>query len=275
MSSLPVLSRIIPRHATRLSNAMTANSLPMISHRSVISNISRCTDASNINIITTSSFSSSTSPSSSATGGGPYTLPPLPYEYSALEPAISGQIMETHHKKHHQTYVSNLNTALTQLEEAKHNNDLTKIVQLQSAINFNGGGHLNHSIFWSNLAPKQQGGGTPPTGDLLTAIEAEFGSFSSLQSALSTASIGIQGSGWGWLGYNNTTGKLQIVTKPNQDPLLGDHSPLLGIDVWEHAYYYLYGPARAEYLRNIWTVVNWSNVGERLKQAKSKSNKTK
>jgi len=180
--------------------------------------------------------------------------------------------METHHKKHHQTYVNNLNTALTQLSEAQHKHDLTRQVALQSAINFNGGGHINHSIFWTNLAPKQQGGGAPPTGDLLRAIESEFGSVSSLQSALTTACLAVQGSGWGWLTYNTTRQRLQIVTKPNQDPVV-DSVPLLGIDVWEHAYYYLYGPARAEYLKNIWTIINWKNVEERMQKAKQNQSK--
>lgn len=110
--------------------------------------------------------------------------------------------------------------------------------------------------------------GSPPTGSLLRAIESDFGSVQSLQSVLSAASVGIQGSGWGWLGYNNVTRRLQIATRANQDPLL-DLVPLLGIDVWEHAYYYLYGPARAEYLKNIWSVVNWKNVQERLDKAQS------
>jgi len=180
--------------------------------------------------------------------------------------------METHHKKHHQAYVNNLNTALTQLAEAQHRKDLTRQLALQSTINFNGGGHINHSIFWTNLAPTKQGGGAPPTGDLLRSIESDFGSVSSLQSALTAASVGVQGSGWGWLAYNPTQHRLVVLTKANQDPVV-DMIPLLGIDVWEHAYYYLYGPARADYLKNIWTVVNWKNVEERLQKAKQAQTK--
>ena len=213
--------------------------------------------------------STATSPasSSSSSSPSPFTLPSLPYDYGALEPAISGQIMETHHKKHHQTYVNNLNTALAQLQEAQQRRDLTRTLQLQSAINFNGGGHLNHSIFWTNLAPRQQGGGTPPTGELAKAIDADFGGLSALQAALTSACLGVQGSGWGWLGYHPTSQRLQVVTRANQDPLV-DLVPLLGIDVWEHAYYYVYGPARAEYLKQLWTVVNWANVEERLSKVR-------
>jgi len=199
---------------------------------------------------------------------GKFTLPPLPYGYNELEPAISAQIMETHHKKHHQAYVDNLNKALDQYKEAQSKGDLTKQISLQAAIRFNGGGHLNHSIFWTNLAPPKQGGGVPPSGDLAKQIEKDFGSFDKLKELLTSTSTGVQGSGWGWLGWDSTKARLEVTSKPNQDPLT-EYVPLLGIDVWEHAYYYLYGPSRAEYLKNIWTIVNWKNVAERLEKAKS------
>jgi len=208
--------------------------------------------------------------STTAASPDKFTLPPLPYDYNELEPAISGQIMETHHKKHHQTYVDNLNKAIIQYKEAQHKGDLTKQIHLQSAIRFNGGGHLNHSIFWTNLAPTKKGGGAAPTGDLLKQIEKDFGSVDKLSDLLSTSSVSIQGSGWGWLGWDSTKSRLEVTTKPNQDPLT-EHVPLLGLDVWEHAYYYLYGPARAEYLKKIWTVVNWKNVAERLEKAKGQA----
>jgi len=201
-----------------------------------------------------------------------YTLPALPYAYDALEPAISVKIMETHHTKHHQTYVNNLNNVLKQYAEAEAKNDLIKMISLQPAVRFNGGGHLNHSIFWTNLAPTSQGGGVSPTGDLAHLIDRDFGGFENLKSSLTAASLGVQGSGWAWLGYNATApagGRLEIVTKPNQDPLT-EAVPLLGIDVWEHAYYYSYGPARAEYLKAFFSVVNWKNAAERLQQAKTK-----
>ena len=221
-----------------------------------------------------SSAPSPSSSSSSASSPASFSLPPLPYDYAALEPAISGQIMETHHKKHHQTYVNNLNAALTQMQEAQHKQDVKKVVQLQSAINFNGGGHVNHSIFWTNLAPKAQGGGAPPTGELAKAIEADFGGLSQLQAQMTAACLGVQGSGWGWLGLHPTTHRLQVATRANQDALV-DLVPLLGIDVWEHAYYYLYGPARADYLKQLWTVVNWTNVQERLAAARQSASSSK
>ena len=177
--------------------------------------------------------SSSPSASTSSSSSPSYSLPPLPYDYGALEPAISAQIMETHHKKHHQTYVTNLNNALAQLQEAQQRGDLTKQLALQSAVNFNGGGHVNHSIFWQNLAPRAQGGGAPPTGELLKAIEADFGDVAKLQAQMTAACLGVQGSGWGWLVYHPTQQRLQLLTKPNQDPVV-DATPLLGIDVWEH-----------------------------------------
>jgi len=206
---------------------------------------------------------------SSPAGIQSYKLPPLPYDYPALEPAISAKIMETHYTKHHQTYVNNLNIAVEQYAEAEQKADLTKQISLQNSIRFNGGGHLNHSIFWTNLAPVKQGGGDFAKGgqELHKYIDKDFGGFEKLKSILSTASLGIQGSGWGWLGYNKQLDRLEILTKANQDPLT-ELTPLLGLDVWEHAYYYTYGPARAEYLKQIWSVVNWKNVGERLTSAK-------
>jgi len=213
-----------------------------------------------------STVSAISRPYSAVASTAVHKLPNLSYDYAALEPAISGQIMETHHKKHHQTYVTNLNNALEQYAEAERKNDVAQMIRLQPMLKFNGGGHLNHSIFWTNLAPKNQGGGSPPIGALKTAIEKDFGSFDNLKQQLSAQSIAVQGSGWGWLGYNKNAKRLEIITKPNQDPLV-EAVPLLGIDVWEHAYYYLYGPARAEYLKQIWSVVNWKNVGERYEAA--------
>lgn len=200
-----------------------------------------------------------------------YELPSLSYDYAALEPFISAKIMETHHSKHHQAYVNNLNAAIEQFHEAQHKGDLMKQIALQGALRFNGGGHLNHSIFWTNLTAPKNGGGAPPsaTSDISKYITKDFGSVDKLKSDLSAASLAIQGSGWGWLGYNATKDRIEILTKPNQDPLT-ELIPLLGIDVWEHAYYYLYGPLRAKYLEAIWNVVNWQNVEERLIAAKKK-----
>jgi Fe-Mn family superoxide dismutase len=202
-----------------------------------------------------------------------YSLPDLPYDYNALEPVISAEIMELHHSKHHQTYVTNLNAATEQYEEAVHNGDLSKQIALQGAIRFNGGGHINHDIFWTNLAPQSQGGGDDPTGELMTKIEQTFGSFEDFKTKFSAQTAAVQGSGWGWLGYNQAKDSLEIVTMPNQDPLKGSTGlePLLGVDVWEHAYYLQYKNVRPDYLKAIWEVVNWNNVNERFVKAKGQA----
>ncbi len=154
-----------------------------------------------------------------------HTLPDLAYDYGALEPSISGQIMELHHTKHHQTYVNGLNTAEDQLAEALHNKDVKSAIALQKAINFNGGGHINHTLFWENLAPKKNGGGELSNGALKDAIDRDFGSLDGLKQKFNAQIAAIQGSGWGWLGYNPQTKKLDIVTTANQDPLLCKSPP--------------------------------------------------
>lgn len=200
-----------------------------------------------------------------------YKQPDLPYDFNALEPVISAEIMSLHYSKHHAGYVANLNKALEQLAEAEQKNDLSTQIALQSAIKFNGGGHLNHSIFWTNLAPANQGGGVAPEGALAEAIQKEFGSLDKLIETLSSKATAIQGSGWGWLGYDQTKGKLAIATCDNQDPLITKGLiPLLGIDVWEHAYYLQYKNVRADYVKAIWKIVNWKNVAERYSQAAKK-----
>ena len=197
------------------------------------------------------------------------TLPDLPYGYGELEDAISGQIMEIHHSKHHNTYVTNFNAAMEQYQEAEAKNDVAKMIQLQGAIKFNGGGHVNHSIFWTNLAPPSQGGGAPPTGELLDMIEGKWGSLENFQTTFSATTAAVQGSGWGWLGYNQGSKSLEIVTCANQDPCSTTGTvPLLGVDVWEHAYYLDYKNVRPDYLKAIWKVVNWGNVTERFNAAK-------
>lgn len=200
-----------------------------------------------------------------------YKLPPLPYDFGALEPVISAEIMMLHYTKHHQTYVNNLNKALEQYEEAQQKEDISTMIALQSAIKFNGGGHINHSIFWTNLAPKDKDGGTPPQGELASAIQNDFGSLQNLVDQLSTKAIAIQGSGWGWLGYNKAHDRLEISTCDNQDPLVVKGLvPLLGIDVWEHAYYLQYKNVRADYVKAIWNIINWKNIAERYQKAKAK-----
>ena len=194
-------------------------------------------------------------------------LPALPYEYDALEPVISREIMELHHGKHHQAYVNNFNKALIQAREAGAKQDLQKLIALHPTLRFNGGGHINHSIFWTNLAPKSQGGGTHPKGPLKTAIEAQWGSIENFIEKFNAMTAPLPGSGWGWLGYDPATKQLVITTCQNQDPLsLKGLTPLLGIDVWEHAYYLVYKNARPAYLKAIWEVVNWANVEQRYKE---------
>lgn len=200
-----------------------------------------------------------------------YQLPTLPYELNALEPVISADIMNLHYNKHHATYVANLNKALEQYAEAEEKNDLAAMVALQQTIRFNGGGHINHSIFWTNLAPTAKGGGTPPEGALAAAINQEFGSLQNFIDQFSTKVVAIQGSGWGWLGFNKAKNRLEIVTCDNQDPLSTKGLvPLLGVDVWEHAYYLQYKNVRAEYVKAIWGIINWKNVAERYAQASGK-----
>lgn len=196
------------------------------------------------------------------------TLPELPYGYSALEPVISGQIMEIHHSKHHAAYVTNLNKALEQYAEAEHKNDIAKMIALQSAIKFNGGGHVNHAIFWTNLCPEKDF--TPPSPELLSLIESKWKTLDNFITTFNNQTAAVQGSGWGWLGYNKSSGGLEIATLANQDPLSTTGLvPLLGVDVWEHAYYLQYKNVRPDYLKAIWKVVNWRNVEERLKAAKN------
>jgi superoxide dismutase, Fe-Mn family len=177
--------------------------------------------------------------------------------------------MQLHHQKHHAAYVTNFNVANAKLEEAQQKGDISSIISLQQAIKFNGGGHLNHSIFWKNLAPPNKGGGDLPKGDLRTMIENQYGSQDSFQTLMTNTTVGVQGSGWGWLGYDKANKKLVVTTTANQDPLQATTGlvPLLGIDVWEHAYYLVYKNVRPDYVKNIWKIVNWQDVAERLKEA--------
>ncbi|KAK7042237.1 superoxide dismutase [Favolaschia claudopus] len=177
-----------------------------------------------------------------------HTLPDLPYPYNALEPYISEEIMTLHHKKHHQTYVTGLNAA----EEAyTKSTSVKEQITLQAALKFNGGGHINHSLFWKNLAPAAQDGGKLDNGPLKSAIERDFGSVEEFKKTFNAKTAAIQGSGWGWVGYNAATKKLEIVTTANQDPLT-THTPIIGVDIWEH------------YLNAIWNVINFKEAEKRL-----------
>jgi len=198
-----------------------------------------------------------------------HTLPDLPYDYNSLEPIISAEIMQLHHSKHHATYVNNLNIAEEKLAEAAAKSDVSSVIGLHGVLKFNGGGHLNHSIFWQNLCP---GGSGDPSGPLAEAINRDFGSFEAMKEKLSASTVAVQGSGWGWLGYNKGSGKLQIAACPNQDPLEATTGlvPLFGIDVWEHAYYLQYKNVRPDYVKAIYQIANWNDVGERLEAAMGK-----
>ncbi|KFB47367.1 AGAP010517-PA-like protein [Anopheles sinensis] len=194
-----------------------------------------------------------------------HTLPDLPYDFGALEPVICREIMEVHHQKHHNAYVTNLNAAEEQLKDAVAKNDVSKIIQLGSAIKFNGGGHINHSIFWKNLSPER----TDLSAELQKALNRDFQSMENFKKEMKAAAVAVQGSGWAWLGYNKKSKLLQVVACPNQDPLEATTGlvPLLGIDVWEHAYYLQYKNLRPNYVDAIFDVVNWKDVSERLAKA--------
>jgi superoxide dismutase, Fe-Mn family len=196
-----------------------------------------------------------------------FTLPDLPYDFNALEPVISAEIMQLHYTKHHQAYVTNLNAALEKYADAEAKGDVAAMIALQPAIRFNGGGHVNHALFWSMLTPA--GKAEAPKGDLLAALQAEFGSVEGLIEKMSASTVAIQGSGWGWLGYCKEKKRVMLATCANQDPLSTQGLvPLLGIDVWEHAYYLQYKNVRAEYVKNIWKIINWKRVEELYLQAK-------
>lgn len=194
-----------------------------------------------------------------------YTLPDLPYAKDALEPHIDARTMEIHHGKHHQGYVTKLNDALKghpmadkPIEEVLKNINDVPQEKRQAVIN-NGGGHANHSLFWQIMSPK---GGGKPQGDLAKAIEADLGGFDKFKEDFAAAAAGRFGSGWAWLVVDGG-GKLQVTSTPNQDsPLMEGHTPILGCDVWEHAYYLNYQNRRPDYVTAWWNVVDWSKVGE-------------
>ena len=196
-----------------------------------------------------------------------YQLPDLPYDFNALEPVINAEIMEIHYKKHHQAYVTNLNAALEKYHEAESKKDMQQMIALQSSIKFNGGGHINHSIFWTILASKKEAA-KAPSGKLKEAIERHFGSFDSFKEKFTSETVAIQGSGWGWLGYHKGSKKLEIKICQNQDPLSAKGLiPLMGVDVWEHAYYLQYKNVRPDYVKAIWDILHWKHIEERFEKA--------
>lgn len=172
--------------------------------------------------------------------------------------------MTLHHKNHHATYVNSLNTFTEQYTTAASSSDVATQVSLLPMINFHGGGHINHSLFWENLAPKSSGGGAPPSGRLATVIDDTFGGYDKMKAQFNKALAGIQGSGWAWLVQDKETGQVSIRTYANQDPVVGKFRPLLGVDAWEHAYYLDYQNRKAEYFERVWEVANWGKAAERL-----------
>jgi Fe-Mn family superoxide dismutase len=202
-----------------------------------------------------------------------YELPPLPYDYNALEPYIDEETMHLHHDKHHQAYVNNLNAAL-QGQSQFDNMSVEDVIRnlnsvpdaVRTAVRNNGGGHLNHSMFWQIMKPN---GGGEPTGDLGNAITSAFGSFDQFKAAFNDAGAKRFGSGWAWL-VIGADGKLAVTSTANQDsPLIDGLFPVMGNDVWEHAYYLKYQNRRPDYLAAWWNVVNWDEIAKRFAQGKS------
>ncbi|MGG4059451.1 superoxide dismutase SodA [Bacillus licheniformis] len=200
-----------------------------------------------------------------------YKLPELPYAYDALEPHIDKETMNIHHTKHHNTYVTKLNEAVAgkqdleskSVEELVANLDAVP-ENIRTAVRNNGGGHANHSLFWKLLSPN---GGGAPTGELAEAINSKFGSFDQFKEDFAAVAAGRFGSGWAWLVVNN--GELEITSTPNQDsPLSEGKTPILGLDVWEHAYYLNYQNRRPDYIKAFWNVVNWDEVARLYSEAK-------
>lgn len=194
------------------------------------------------------------------------SLPDLDWDFDALEPHILGKINELHYNKHHQTYVNGYNTAVEQAAEAKAKGEVKKLIELQKAINFHGGGYTNHCLFWKNLAPEKQGGGEPPSPDseLGKKITEQFGSLDNLKSIVNLKLAGIQGSGWAFIVKDKENGgQLEVVTTANQDTVTGPLVPLIAIDAWEHAYYLQYQNVKADYFKAIWNVINWKEAEKR------------
>jgi Fe-Mn family superoxide dismutase len=195
-----------------------------------------------------------------------YTLPELSYDYAALEPNISARIMELHHSKHHAAYVAGANTALDQLAEAREANNFANVAKYSKDLAFNLGGHTNHSIFWNNLSPE---GGDKPEGELAAAIDDAFGSFDNFRAHFTAAALGIQGSGWALLSFEGLGGNIvieQLFDQQGNVPVAT--TPLLMLDMWEHAFYLDYVNVKADYVKAFWNIVNWADVAKRFEAAR-------
>jgi Fe-Mn family superoxide dismutase len=195
-----------------------------------------------------------------------YTLPELAYDYGALEPSISGTIMELHHSKHHQAYVTGANTALQQLAEARDSDNLANVNKLEKDLAFNLGGHVNHSVFWTNMSPD---GGDKPTGELAAALDEHFGSFDAFQAHFTAAATTIQGSGWAILGWDTLGNRLLIHQLYDQQANLpAGQTPIVLLDMWEHAFYLQYRNVKPDYVKAWWNVVNWTDAADRFEKAR-------
>lgn len=200
---------------------------------------------------------------------GLHTLPDLSYDYGALEPHISGQILELHHGKHHAAYVKGANDTLEQIAEAREKGDFSKIVGLEKTLAFNLSGHILHSIYWQNMSPD---GGGRPEGELAEAINEHFGSFEAFHGQLTAATTMVQGSGWGVLAYEPTTDRLIVEQVYDHHGNVAQGSiPLLAFDAWEHAYYLQYKNVRPDFVKAMWEVVNWPDVAARYAAARSQN----
>ncbi len=198
-----------------------------------------------------------------------YTLPDLPYDYAALAPHISGRIMELHHSKHHATYVAGANTALEKMAEARENGAFETVNLLEKNLAFNLGGHINHSVFWQNLSPE---GGDKPTGELAAAIDEFFGSFDKFQAHFTANALGIQGSGWSILAWDSIGARPVIVQLYDQQGNVPvGLTPLLMLDMWEHAFYLDYVNVKADYVKAFWNIVSWADVTARFERARTQT----
>ena len=196
-----------------------------------------------------------------------YTLPDLPYDFGALEPHYSAEILELHHDKHHAAYVAGANTTLEKLADAREKGEFGTIVGLEKTLAFNLSGHVLHSIFWTNLSPD---GGDKPDGDLASAIDEHFGSFDAFKAQMTQASTTVQGSGWGVLAWEPLAGRLLIEQVYDHQGNIGQGSvPLLVFDAWEHAFYLQYKNVKADYVAALWNIVNWADAASRLKKART------
>jgi Fe-Mn family superoxide dismutase len=197
---------------------------------------------------------------------GPYTLPELPYDYAALEPHVSGQIMELHHDKHHAAYVSGANAALESLAEARASDDLDYVGKLQRDLAFNVSGHVLHSLFWTNLSPN---GGGEPTGAVAEQLDRDFGGFERFKKQFTKTANTVQGSGWALAAWEPVAGRIMVQQVHDHQ---GQHGqgmvPLLAFDAWEHAFYLQYKNVKADFFDALWNVVNWDDVGKRLTDAR-------